>query len=156
MRYLLLSLPLLVISSIGCSRAARSGPLIDSFNKAQCVPVTLGPKTGSPARTWDYMLKTPEGDAVQITGRQIPGGRIDVRYTASGKEVVAADAGDYIYPTDVRYDNGQLYVQASGVPVIGTTQTWVFAYDLEHQRQTGHLRVDPNVLAQECSLSGAE
>jgi hypothetical protein len=34
----------------------------------------------------------------------MPGGRIDVKYLSDGKESVAADTGDYIYPADVRFD----------------------------------------------------
>ena len=156
MRYLLLVPPLVVLSFAGCSSPIRSGPLIDSFNRAECIPVTLGQKTGSPARTWDYLLKTLETGGVLITGRQIPGGRIVVKYGATGQDEVAANAGDYIYPDAVRFNGDRLYIKASGVPVIGADQTWVFEYDLRHHRQTGRLRVDPSVLTKECPLSTSE
>jgi len=50
----------------------------------------------------------------------MPGGRIDVKYLFDGSEIVAADAGDYIYPADVRLDSksGTIFVKASGVPAI--------------------------------------
>jgi hypothetical protein len=89
-------------------------------------------------------------------GRQEPGGRIDVKYEATGADEVAADAGDYIYPDDVRFNGDRLFVKASGVPVIGTEQTWIFEYDLRRHRQTGRLRVDPGVLTKECPLSTSE
>jgi hypothetical protein len=156
MRYFLLIPPLIVLSFAGCSSPVRSGPLIDSFNRAECILVTLGPKTGSPARTWDYLLKTLQTGRALITGRQIPGGRIDVKYEATGADEVAADAGDYIYPDDVRFNGDRLYIKASGVPVIGAYQTWVFDYDLRHHRQIARLRVDPNVLTKECPLRISE
>jgi hypothetical protein len=83
----------------------------------------------------------------------MPGGRIDLEYASDGKEVIAADAGDYIYPSDVRVDHvaGRLYIKASGVPAaFGGPQTWLFEYDLGERRRTARVRVDPTVLPQEC------
>ena len=113
----------------------------------------FGPGISPPTRAWDYALKTRDGVAVHISGAQMPGGRINVRHTPDGKEAVAADAGDYIYPADVRFDrtSERLYIEASGVPAaFGGHQTWLFEYDLRQRHQTGHARVDPNVLPQEC------
>ena len=59
----------------------------------------------------------------------MPGGQIDVRYLSDGKDVLAANAGDYIYPADVRFEptSGLLYVKASGEPAaFGGHQTWLF------------------------------
>jgi hypothetical protein len=44
----------------------------------------------------------------------MPGGRINVRYTPDGKEDVAANAGDYIDPSDVHFDETgkRLYIKA--------------------------------------------
>jgi hypothetical protein len=121
------------------------------------VPVTFG--TGTPARTWEYTLETREGNSIQVYGRAGPGGRIDVRYLSDGKSYVAANAGDYIYPADVRVDrtSDHLYVRASGVPVpFGGLQTWLFEYDLRNRRQTGRARVDPSVLPQECPVNHSD
>ena len=142
---------LAVTALIGCTRTIRSGALIDRYIRADCVPVTFG--SGSPARTWNYPLETREANRVQVYGRAVPGGRIDVRYASDGKDAIAADAGDYIYPADVRFDRatGRLYVKASGVPAaFGGPQTWLFEYDLRQRRQTEHARVDPGVLPREC------
>jgi len=83
----------------------------------------------------------------------MPGGRIDLRYTPDGQEVVAANAGDYIYPSDVRVDHRgeRLYIKASGQPAaFGGPQTWLFEFDLGQRRRTARVRVDPTVLPQEC------
>jgi hypothetical protein len=76
-----------------------------------------------------------------------------VKYTPDGQEQTAADAGDYIYPADVRFDQAAdlLYVKAKGAPASSNEpQTWLFEYDLRRRRQTGRIPVDPGVLPQEC------
>lgn len=113
----------------------------------------FGPGIQPPTRAWDYMLKMRGGIDVHVSGAQMPGGRIDVRYTPDGKEDVAADAGDYIYPSDVRLDRAgeRLYIKAHGAPAaFGGPQTWLFEYDLRQRRRTGRVLVDPSVLPQEC------
>ena len=116
-------------------------------------PCEIGPGISPPTRAWGYTLKTRDGVAVHISGAEMPGGRIDVRYMPGGKNEVAADAGDYIYPADVRLDaaTDHLYIKASGVPaVFGGPQTWLFEYDLNKRGQIGRARVDPGVLPPEC------
>lgn len=87
----------------------------------------------------------------------MPGGRVSLRYLSENKkEVVAADAGDYIYPADVRFNpiSERLYVKASGIPAaFGGPQTWIFEYDLRQQQQTGRAKVDPSVLPHECAVN---
>jgi hypothetical protein len=99
---------------------------------------------------------TPKGVTVQISGAQVPGGQIDLRYQSDGTEVVAANAGDYIYPADVRFDKQKerLFVKASGVPAaFGGPQTWLFDFDLSRRQQIGRIRVDPAVLPEECKVN---
>jgi hypothetical protein len=120
--------------------------------------VRFGPGISGPTRAWDYTLKTHEGMAVHVSGAEMPSGRIDVRYLSDGKEAVAADAGDYIYPADVRFNQTRerLYIKASGMPAaFGGPQTWLFEYDLRQRHQTGHARVDPSVLPQECPVNNS-
>ena len=112
-----------------------------------------------PTRSWDYTLKTHDGAMVHISGMQMPSGRINADYLPSGPEVVAANAGDYIYPADVRLDptNDRLYIKAEGVPAaFGGPQTWLFEYDLRQRRQTNRARVDPSVLPPECPADKPE
>lgn len=136
-----------------CTRTIRSGALIDRYSRAACIPVKFGPGISPPTRAWDYTLKTRDGIAIHISGVEMPGGRVDVRYGSDGKSEVAADAGDYIYPADVRLDTAtdRLYIRASGITAaFGGAQTWLFEYDLKNRRQTGKARVDPTVLPEEC------
>ena len=148
------SIALLAVTALvpGCPRTIRTGALIDQYSRAECIPVRFAPGI---SRAWDYTLKTREGIAVHVSGAEMPGGRIDVRYLSDGKEAVAADAGDYIYPADVRFDptSERLYIKASGMPaVFGGPQTRLFEYDLRQRHQTRHARVDPSVLPQGCPV----
>ena len=152
---LLIILAIVVLT--GCTRNVRSGRLIDQYKRADCVPPNIGPGISPPTRSWNDVLRTADGNAIQVSGAQMPGGRIDVKYLSTGKQVVAANAGDYIYPADVRFDptSSRLYVKASGSPAaFGGPQTWLFEYDLQKQHRTGHVRVDPTVLSQECPATG--
>ena len=145
---------LAVVSLVGCDRIVRTGAIIDQYSRAECIPVTNG--SGSPARTWDYTLQTHEANSVQVYGRAVPGGRIGVKYPADGKDMVVADAGDFIYPADVRFDrpSGRLYVKAAGVTAaFNSDQTWLFEYDLLQRHSIHRVRVDPSVLPHECPLT---
>jgi hypothetical protein len=137
---------------VGCTRIVRSGPEVSGYENSECIPVKFGLGV-NPTRTWDYQLVTPKGVAVRVLGAQVPGGSIGLRYLSDGTEVVAANAGDYIYPADVRFDRPteRLFVKASGVPaVFGGPQTWLFEFDLARRQQTHRVRVDPTVLSREC------
>ena len=71
---------------------------------------------------------------------------------------MAADAGDYIYPDDVRFDriSEHLYIKAAGIPAaFGGPQTWLFEYDLPRRRQTQRARVDPSVLPNDCPVNNS-
>ena len=139
----------------GCTRIVRSGPVVSGYENAECVPVQFNPGTTPPTRAWDYQLVTPRGVTVRISGAQMPDGRIDLRYQSDGAEVVAANAGDYIYPADVRFDRTKerLFVKASGVPAaFGGPQTWLFEFDLARRQEMGRVRVDPTVLPRECEV----
>jgi hypothetical protein len=86
----------------------------------------------------------------------VPGGRISVRFSQDGAELIAANAGDYIYPADVRIDTSAdvLYVKASGHRAAGgEAQTWLFEYDLRERRLRNRVLVDPDVLPRECPES---
>jgi hypothetical protein len=147
---------LAVIALVGCDQIVRTGAIIDQYSRAECVPVTNG--SGSPARTWDSTLQTHEVNSIQVYGRAVPGGLIYVKYLSDGKDEVVANAGDYIYPADVRFDraSGHLYVKAAGVTAaFSNPQTWLFEYDLLQRRPILRVRVDPNVLPPECPVANS-
>ena len=74
----------------------------------------------------------------------MPGGKISVHYLPDGKSDVAADAGDYIYPADVRMNRGTdvLYIKASGIPAaFGGPSNLALRLYLQQKRQTKRVRL---------------
>lgn len=67
--------------------------------------------------------------------------------------LVAENAGDYVYPSDVRVDiqDGLLYIKAHGLAGGLSEETWLFEYDLLRQHSIGRVQVRNNILHQECS-----
>ena len=148
--------PLALVLAVGlggCTRPMRKGRIIEKYTRAECVPVRFGPGITPPTRAWDHNLTLRDGGLLHISGASMPGGRIDVRFQPDGVEQVAANAGDYIYPTDVRLDPSAelLYVRAGGYRAVGgKPETWLFEYDMRQRRQRGRALVDRNVLPPEC------
>jgi len=141
-----------LIALSGCARPIRTGPVIDHYARAECIPVTSIPGMAGFGR-WDYRLTLQDGGMVQIRGVQAPGGRIDIQFLNDGATLVAADAGDYVYPDDVRVDSasGLLYVRANGRRAVGgKPETWLFEYDLRQRRSLGRSRVALAVLPRTC------
>jgi len=75
-----------------------------------------------------------------------------VSYPATGRGVMAADPGDYVYPSDVRLDaqNDLLYVKAHGLAGGLSEQTWLFEFDLRGQRIMERRQVRNGILPMEC------
>ena len=146
---------LILETLIGCGRMVRTGPIVTGYENAKCIPVQFGPGITPPTRTWDFTMTTSRGLTVRIFGASMPGGQIDVSYAPQGTEIVAANAGDYIYPADVRLDekSGILFIKASGITAaFSQPQTWLFEYDLNNRRQIARTRVVPSVLPVECKI----
>jgi hypothetical protein len=78
------------------------------------------------SREWDAPITLKHGARVIVKGTQSPGGRIEVQYANSGVRKVAVDAGDYVYPSDVRVSgqNNLMYVKASGLAAGINHETW--------------------------------
>jgi len=85
----------------------------------------------------------------------MPGGRITVRNLRTGRESEAANAGDYIYPSDVRFNaqTNLLLVKASGLAAGIHHETWLFEYDLLSQHLVERRRVEDTALSTECPES---
>ena len=151
----LAGLLLVLVGLTGCSRPIRSEAIIDRYKAAECIgPISEQPK-GPTTRTWDNELRTPAGVTVQIRGTQMPGGLITVEYPG-GRVETAADAHEYVYPADVRYDRatGHLYVKADGVDALfAGREVWLFEYDLDRRKQVQRHRVAPEVLPPQCPVS---
>ena len=143
----------LLALAVGCSYGTGKHPIIDKYNAAMCVPFSSTPKVSPHAREWDALLSLRDGLRAVVIGAQVPGGRVSARYPSTHREVVAADPGDYIYPSDIRLDvsEGLLYVKAHGLAGGVTEQTWLFEYDLHRERVLGRRQIQDRVLAAECA-----
>ena len=109
--------------------------------------------SGPLTRVWHAELTLSDGSKAIVNGAQMPGGRIDVRFLSNGQVLIAADAGDDIYPSDVRVDHqfDHLYVKASGfLATRPEHQTWLFDYDLRGRRAVARQRVADSGLPPDC------
>jgi len=145
----------LVCLAIACSPATApmsDAPIIRRYGAAVCIPFSANPKVTPHTREWSNTLTLRNGTEVLVRGAQIPGGRVVASYPAEHRDVVAADPGDYVYPSDVRLDaqNDLLYVKASGLAGGLTEQTWLFEYDLRGQHIIERRQVKNGVLPMEC------
>ena len=146
--------PLIVVGccAISCSPSHQTASIITRYAQAECIPPLAEGRIRPPTREWEHAVRLAGGATVTIRGFQAPSGRIEVQYSPNGHAEVAASAGDYVYPTDVRVDQAskRLYVKASGLAGGLTPETWLFEYDLSMHKQTERLKVDGGVLPPEC------
>jgi hypothetical protein len=142
------------IAAVSCAPAVRAGLIIEHYRAALCVEPSIAAGVSPPTRGWNAVLTTAAGAKVNVRGAEMVSGRIVVRYQPDGPEVVAADAGDYVYPSDVRINEARtiLVVKATGLAGGIRHETWLYEYDLEGQRQLSRVRVDPTVLPDECAM----
>lgn len=127
-------------------------PIIGRYSAAACIPFSPNPRVSPHTREWNTTLTLSGGSKVVVSGARIPGGRIDVRYPATGRVSVAAKPGDYVYPNDVRMNaqNDLLYVKASGLAAGIWQETWLFEYDLRRQQLVARQEVVEGALPAEC------
>lgn len=136
----------------GCRMSISHAPIIDQYKAATCIPSSLMPAPSTPSRVWNATVSLIDGSKVIVTGNQIPSGRVDVHYVANGQEIVAADAGDYVYPSDVRLNpqNDHLYIKASGLAAGIWQETWLFEFDLRAKKLLKRQKVADKALPTEC------
>jgi hypothetical protein len=142
-----------VLGLAACQTLATSGQLIDRYHAARCVEPGIAKGVTPPTRGWDTTVKIAGGSEATITGADMVGGSITIRFASDGQQVVAVRPRDYIYPNDVRIDDsaGLLYVKAGGLAGGIFKQTWLYAYDLRGRQQVSRRRVEPAVLPAECA-----
>jgi hypothetical protein len=130
--------------------------VIDRYKAATCIPFSAKPSITPHTREWDTPLILRGGLRVIVSGADAVGGRIVVKYgyndQINNRVEVAADAGDYVYPSDVRLNanNELLYVKASGVAGGISHETILFEYDLRGRRLARRQRVANDGLPAEC------
>jgi len=135
--------------------------IIERYKTATCISFSAKPSITPHTREWDTPLILRDGLRVIVSGADAAGGRIVVKYgyndQINDRVEVAADAGDYVYPSDVRLDvvNELLYVKASGFAGGVARETILFEYDLRGRRLVRQQRVANDVLPPECPESPA-
>jgi hypothetical protein len=146
----------ILLSVVMCCAACRgpvsSAQIIEQYSAAECIAFSKKPTVSPHTREWNTPLTLSDGSKVVVSGTQSPGGRISVYYPNSHRKVVAADAGDYVYPSDVRLNtqNDLLYVKATGLAGGLREETWLFAYDLLAQHLVARQEVTKYTLPPEC------
>lgn len=140
-----------LVCCVTCRRPVSKAPIIDEYRAAVCVPFSARSAVTPHTREWDTPLPLKNGGSVIVRGTQSPGGRIELQY-ANGKRKVAADAGDYVYPSDVRVNkqSNLLYIKASGLAGGINRETWLFEYDPNDQHLVTKQRVSDEALPAEC------
>jgi hypothetical protein len=135
----------------GCGGATSHGPLIDDYKAAHCLP-SLNPGPNG-ARNWDVALTLTDGSQVVVSATQSPSGGVGVHYAKTGKDVIAADPGDFVYPADLHLNpmNDRLYIKASGLAAGIWHETGLFEYDLRAQKLLKAQKVEDAVLPAECA-----
>jgi hypothetical protein len=138
---------------VGCNMASSHALIIDRYKAATCVPPFIMPEPSPDSREWNATLTLIDGSHAIVTGSQMPGGRVAVHYANSGGDVVAANAGDYVYPSDVRLNpqNDHLYIKASGLAAGIWQETWLFEFDLRAKKLLKRQKVADEALPTECA-----
>ena len=138
--------------TVACGGPVSHAPIIERYRAAECIPFSPSPRVSPHTREWDTVLTLSGGSRVIVSGAQMPGGRIDVRYLTTDRVSVAANAGDYVYPSDVRINRPSdlLYVKASGLAGGIWQQTWLFEYDLRGHQLVARQQVADDALPAQC------
>ena len=135
---------------------ASDDPIVARYQAAICIPFASHRVVKPRTREWNTTLSLRDGSQVLVSGLQLPGGWIEVSYPATGQKFVAAKAGDYVHPTDVRINpqNDILYVKATGLVGGIWQRTYLFAYDLRKHRLLTRRRVKDSALPEACPDPG--
>ena len=135
-----------------CQRQVSKAQTIERYRTATCIPFAAKPDVRPHTREWNTPLALRDGSRVTVSGAEMAGGRIVLKYENSNRVEVAADAGDYVYPSDVRVDseNDLLYVKATGLAGGIFHETVLFEYDLRGHHLIRVQHVADHDLPAEC------
>jgi hypothetical protein len=150
------ALAALALGASSCGRD-RDAELIHAYSAASCVSPVIAADVQPPSRQWHRPIALLDGRRVVVMGVRAPGGAISLLYSGMTQPAVAANGGDYVYPSDVRWDRdrNRLYVKAQGVSAAGGERTVLFEYDLAAQREVRRKSVEPGDLPAECPTEQA-
>jgi len=142
-------------AAIGACASApmRSGPLIDHYSRAACVPAGRVENVYPPGwLAWDYVVQTR--CHARIVGAQGSTGSIAVEYPPDPARRVVADFGEKSNPVEVRLDPDacRLYVKANGSPLFtDRPPMWLLEYDLLRREEVQSAKVEPEALSRTCA-----
>jgi len=138
---------------VSCAASAHA-PIVERFRAATCVPYLSHPRISPKTREWDHTLTLRNGSKVIVSGAAMVGGRVVVRYSPSGEAYVAANAGDYVYPEEVRFDSESalLYIEAAKLAGGLWDRTVLFEYDLRNRRLITSRGVQDSALPPSCTV----
>ena len=143
--------------AMGCASVPpmRSGPLLDQYARATCVPARrVSP--GYIGLEWAQVIQGPSGCTARVVGARSSTGGVSVEYPPDTTRYEVAAFGEKSNPLDVRVDLGscRLYVSSYGSPLfVKETPTWLVEYDLRQRRELQAVKVEPEVLPSECPES---
>jgi hypothetical protein len=130
----------------------RSGPLIDHFSRAACVPAGRVENVYPPGwLAWDYVQTRCHA---RIVGAQGSTGSIAVEYPPDAARRVVAAFGEKSNPVEVRLDPDacRLYVKANGSPVFtDRPPLWLLEYDLLRREEVESAKVEPEAVSAKCT-----
>lgn len=139
--------------SLGAAPRESTRSLVAKYRLATCAPLTINPHISPRStRSWNADLTLWNGSKVVVQAAAMPGGIVTVTHPSTGERFVAAAAGDYVYPDDIRIDRqtDRLYIIASGLAGGLWSRTVLFEYDLRSQRQTARRGVKDKDLPKAC------
>jgi len=146
---------LCLVGVIGACASApiRSGPIIEHFSQAACVPAGRVENVYPPGwLAWDYEVQTR--CHARIVGAQGSTGHIAVEYPPDPARRLVADFGEKSNPVEVRLDPDacRLYVKANGSPLFtDRPPMWLLEYDLLRREEVQSTKVEPEVVPATCS-----
>jgi hypothetical protein len=148
---------MVVAPTTECRGPVSKAEIIERYKTATCIPFSANPSVTPHTREWDTPLILGDGSRVIVSGADAVGGRIVLKYGNSDRIDLAADAGDYVYPSDVRLDaeNELLYVKARGFAGGISRETVLFEYDLRAHRLVKRQQVEDDGLPAECPESSS-
>jgi hypothetical protein len=135
------------------SAPMRSGPLIDHFSRAACVPAGRVENVYPPGwLAWDYVVQAR--CRARIVGAQGSTGSIAVEFPPDPARRVVAAFGEKSNPVEVRLDPDacRLYVKANGSPLFtDRPPMWLLEYDLLRREEVQNVKVEPEAVPGTCA-----
>lgn len=130
--------------------ALKSGPLVDGYSRAACVPAKAADRYGLLA--WDYSEQTR--CHVHIVAVQRSSGSVVVEYPSDGDRRQVMHTGEKSNPAELRLDPSacRLYLRVNGSPILtNRPPMWLVEYDLLRREELQSAVVEPAAVPTTCA-----